>query len=200
MARSDEKSQHGKKRPAEGDPDGAQPLTKRLGRLQLDSHNDGSGPGARARCGENPFPDYSSSTLGDSMLLDDTKHTTYIHDLDRELADSDVAPGSLVLSPLAARMLSVPDSVLANDSSQGKELVLYTEPSSLSVPREQDSVRRAIIESRARSRASKSQKLDLSSGNDTSRPPSNNTSSFGYISNISTNACGDDPMDIDGDS
>lgn len=35
MARSDEKFQLGKKRPADGDPDGAQPLTKRFGRLQL---------------------------------------------------------------------------------------------------------------------------------------------------------------------
>lgn len=35
MARSDEKFQHGKKRPADGDPDGAQPLTKRFGRLQI---------------------------------------------------------------------------------------------------------------------------------------------------------------------
>lgn len=35
MARRDEKFQLGKKRPADGDPDGAQPLTKRFGRLQL---------------------------------------------------------------------------------------------------------------------------------------------------------------------
>lgn len=35
MARSDERSQHGKKRAAEGDPDGAQPLTKRFNQLQL---------------------------------------------------------------------------------------------------------------------------------------------------------------------
>jgi hypothetical protein len=33
MARNDEKTS--KKRPAEGDPDGAQPLTKRFGRLQI---------------------------------------------------------------------------------------------------------------------------------------------------------------------
>lgn len=32
---SDERPQYGRKRPAEGDPDGAQPLTKRFGRLQL---------------------------------------------------------------------------------------------------------------------------------------------------------------------
>lgn len=42
MARSDERSQHGKKRAAEGDPDGAQPLTKRFGRLQLGMFSPGA--------------------------------------------------------------------------------------------------------------------------------------------------------------
>ncbi|CAI7651410.1 unnamed protein product [Penicillium pancosmium] len=152
MARSDERSQHGKKRAAEGDPDGAQPLTKRFGRLQLG--NVKPSPGARAKYHDTPtpiptptstpdtLPDCTPQSQGDdheSMILDDTKHTTYVYDLDRELADSDSPPGALVLLPLAERMLAVPDSVLSDDSSQGKELVLYSDPSSLSVPIEQDS-------------------------------------------------------------
>ncbi|CAI7585657.1 unnamed protein product [Penicillium manginii] len=153
MARSDERSQHGKKRAAEGDPDGAQPLTKRFNQLQLD--NVPPSPGARARYHEaptstsmttstpnsTPLPVYpqAQGNENESMLLDDTEHTTYIYDLDRELADSDSPPGALVLLPLAERMLVVPDSVLSDDSKQGKELVLYSDPSSLSVPREQDS-------------------------------------------------------------
>ncbi|KAJ5727090.1 hypothetical protein N7493_004910 [Penicillium malachiteum] len=94
------------------------------------------------------------------MLLDDTKHTTYIHDLDQELADSELPQGTLVLSPLAAKMIKVPDSVLASNPAQGKELVLYTEPASLTLPKEKDSVRKAIIESRARARASRSSALN----------------------------------------
>lgn len=90
------------------------------------------------------------------MLLDDTKYTTYIHNLDQELAEPDTSEEGLVFSPLAAKMISVPESLLST-STKGKELVLYKKPSSLSVPRERDSVRRAILDSRARARAEESQ-------------------------------------------
>ena len=89
----------------------------------------------------------------DAMMLDDTKHTTYIHDLDQELMEAD-SPG-LVFLPFAEKVLSVPQSVLSDSKPSGKELVLYTEPSSLTVPKEKDSVRRAILESRARARENK---------------------------------------------
>ena len=157
--------------------------------------------GARAKYHQNlpnPFPHCPPIQQDDdSMLLDDTKHTTYIHDLDRELTESDSTPGALILMPLAERLLTVPESVLSDDhqnASQGKELVLYTEPSSLSVPREQDSVRRAIIESRARTRALKSQQFAHS--DKTSVPISLHTDTTSDI----TNGFDDDPMDIDGDS
>lgn len=155
------------------------------------------------------------------MILDDTKHTTYIHDLDRELADSESTPGALVLIPLAERMIALPDSVLADKdtSSQGKELVLYSDPTSLSVPKEQDSVRRAILESRARARAKKAQIQTEQPAIDSSvhtahahtaaqipaQPPSYaipDTNHFGNTSGFhdTTNFGDDDPMDIDGES
>lgn len=90
------------------------------------------------------------------MLLDDTKYTTYIHNLDQELAEPDTSEKGLVFSPLATKMISVPESLLST-STKGKELVLYKKPSSPSVPKEQDSVRRAILDSRARARAEASQ-------------------------------------------
>ncbi|KAJ5392359.1 hypothetical protein N7509_007849 [Penicillium cosmopolitanum] len=215
MARSDERSQHGKKRAAEGDPDGAQPLTKRFGRLQLD--NVKPSPGARAKYHDTPTPTPTTTPTptstqdplpfctpqgqGDdheSMILDDTTHTTYVYDLDRELADSDSPPGALVLLPLAERMLAVPDSVLSDDSSQGKELVLYSDPSSLSVPIEQDSVRRAIIESRARARAKKIQQQQNSHSNDISDiSPLKLAPLYSISDSDSVNVCDDDPMDID---
>ncbi|KAF6225320.1 hypothetical protein HO173_012805 [Letharia columbiana] len=48
----------------------------------------------------------------------------------------------------------IPKSVLLGEGhpSTGNEMVLYSVPSSLSVPEEQDKVRKAIIESRARAR------------------------------------------------
>lgn len=122
------------------------------------------------------------------MLLDDTKHTTYIYNLDQELAEPESSGDGLVLLPLAAKMIAVPNSVLSSNSAQGKELVLYTEPSSLTLPRDKDSVRKAIIESRARARASQPSPLrHIDLANNTNHPPPAETDH-------------DDPMDIDLDS
>ncbi len=132
----------------------------------------------------------------DSMMLDDTKHTTYIHDLDRELADIDSAERGLVILPLATKLISLPDSVLSTPA-QSKDLVLYTEPSSLTVPKERDSVRKAIIESRARARA----KAQAASGHQSPsrsdngvlpQPPSKD-----FWDTSLTYSVDDDPMDID---
>ncbi|KAJ5173983.1 uncharacterized protein N7500_001914 [Penicillium coprophilum] len=155
---------HGKKRPAPDDPDVAQPLTKRFGGLRLDNRLPIS---ARAQLkghiqqpihNQHDHIDYHphnqlnhGHSAPEPMLLDDTKHTTYIHNLDHELIEDD-SPG-LVFLPFAEKVLSVPQSVLSDSKSSGKELVLYTEPSSLTVPREKDNVRKAILESRARARA-----------------------------------------------
>ncbi|KGO43716.1 hypothetical protein PEX1_034160 [Penicillium expansum] len=174
---ADEKG-HGKKRPAEADPDGAQPLTKRFGHLRIDN----SAPiSARAKPKGHIHPIQPIQPIqhvqhdhidhhqhnqqnqhnqhnqelssNDAMILDDTKHTIYIHNLDQELMEAD-SPG-LVFLPFAEKVLSVPQSVLSDSNPSGKELVLYTEPSSLTVPKEKDNVRRAILESRARARENK---------------------------------------------
>ena len=93
--------------------------------------------------------DSDPSPPSDTMLLDDTPHTTYIHNLEQELADVD-SPG-LVFAPFAEKVLSVPQSVLYTKPT-GTEMVLYTEPTSLTVPQDHDNVRKAILESRARAR------------------------------------------------
>ncbi|CDM36178.1 hypothetical protein DTO013E5_8997 [Penicillium roqueforti] len=161
---------HGKKRPAEADPDGAQPLTKRFGHLRIENNVPIS---ARAKPkghiqhiqpiqphidqydqhNQHNQRNQDLSSSNDAMILDDTKHTTYIHNLDQELMEAD-SPG-LVFSPFAEKVLSVPQSVLSDSKPSGKELVLYTEPSSLTVPKEKDNVRKAILESRARARENK---------------------------------------------
>lgn len=96
------------------------------------------------------------------MQLDDTKHKVYIYDLDAELAsDSEASDdGRLVFLPDIKKHLResrIPPVVLANSDGQlagmDKQMVLYNVPSSLTVPEEQDSVRKAIIETRARTRA-----------------------------------------------
>lgn len=100
------------------------------------------------------------------MHLDDTKHKVYIYNLDDELSSSDTdgedpSSGKLVFLPDIEKHLRknrIPAHVLRSGGPDpaelvaGKELVLYRVPSSISVPEEQDSVRKAIIEARARAR------------------------------------------------
>lgn len=104
------------------------------------------------------------------MLLDDTKHKVYIYNLDDELssdADSDPDDARLVFLPDVERHLranrmvpgipgsSVPRPILPNKDGElaGMQLVLYDDGvRSVSVPEEQDSVRKAIIEARERHR------------------------------------------------
>lgn len=112
------------------------------------------------------------------MQLDDTKHKVYIYDLDAELSSCPSSPsysdteehhqqlpprhdtsGRLVFLPDIERHLlrnRIPPSVLANRDGElagvDMQLVLYREPAALSVPEEQDSVRRAVAEARARAR------------------------------------------------
>lgn len=142
-------------------------------------------------------------TQSDAMMLDDTKHTTYIHDLDRELADIDTPDGGLILLPLAAKLISVPESVLSTPSP-GKELVLYTDPSSLTLPEEQDSVRKAIIESRARARAKARTRARAQASSSHQSlpcfdhaPVSSSTEGFADTDTSLTYNTDDDPMDID---
>jgi len=94
------------------------------------------------------------------MQLDDTAHKVYIYDLDAELSDSESSDdGKLVFLPDIKKHLRatrIPPSVLANSEGElaglNNQLVLYNIPSSLTIPEEQDSVRKAIIETRARAR------------------------------------------------
>ncbi|KAG4443626.1 hypothetical protein IFR05_000903 [Cadophora sp. M221] len=101
----------------------------------------------------------------DVMQLDNTKHKVYIYDLDAELSDSESSDdGKLVFLPDIQKHLletRIPPMVLANSEGElagNNQLVLYNIPSSLTVPEEQDSVRKAIIETRARARAAQEQK------------------------------------------
>jgi len=102
----------------------------------------------------------------DFMQMDDTKHKVYIYDLDAELSDSESDDGKLVFLPDIEKHLRqsrIPPSVLANSEGElagSKQMVLYNVPSSLSVPEEKDSVRKAIIETRARARAKAAQERE----------------------------------------
>ncbi len=89
------------------------------------------------------------------MQLDDTKEKVYIHNLDQELADIESEEERLVFLPdIEKKLGKIPKSVLIGHSqpAANTQMVLYNVPSSLTVAPEQDNVRKAIIETRARAR------------------------------------------------
>lgn len=145
-----------KKRKADDDLGNEQRLAKRFDLLNLE-HNGKlylpvqQHPPARQ-------PHTNGNYQSESMQLDDTKDRVYIHNLDEELADIESEEEKLVFLPDIEKKLDmvgkIPKSVLLGEGhpSTGNEMVLYSVPSSLSVPEEQDKVRKAIIESRARAR------------------------------------------------
>ncbi|CVK82965.1 hypothetical protein FPRO06_00650 [Fusarium proliferatum] len=100
----------------------------------------------------NPVPD-------ETMQLDDSKHKVYIYNIDDELSSDSESDdqGKLVFLPDIEKHLRanrIPPSVLANSEGElaGMQVVLYSDPKSLTVPEDKDSVRKAIIESRNRTR------------------------------------------------
>ncbi|KAM0344414.1 hypothetical protein ACHAPU_007598 [Fusarium lateritium] len=99
------------------------------------------------------------SVSEETMQLDDSKHKVYIYNMDDELSsDSETEDsGRLVFLPDIEKHLRatrIPPSVLANSDGElaGMQVVLYNDPKSLTVPEDRDIVRKAIIESRRRTR------------------------------------------------
>jgi hypothetical protein len=96
------------------------------------------------------------------MLVDDTKTRIFIPDLESEIAEIEeqerkdregkiefLADIERKLNNLPKRVLRDQDEPAADENNQ---LVLYRVPTALSIPVEQDSVRRAITEARMRAR------------------------------------------------
>ena len=90
----------------------------------------------------------------DLMPVDETKDRIYIHDLESELADIDGEESGVAFLPeIEKKLAALPTGVIGESSyNRGREMVLYQVPSSISVPQEQDHVRKAIIAARARAR------------------------------------------------
>jgi hypothetical protein len=88
------------------------------------------------------------------MNLDDTKDRVFIHDLDEEIASLTPEEEKLIFLPdIDKELTRVPRSVLlGNEPEENNQLVLYKVPDSLSIPEEQDGVRKAMLESRERAR------------------------------------------------
>ena len=139
------------KRRAEDDLQNEQRLSKRFDLLNLDH------TGKLYIPVKQPRQERASQTNGhlDSMQIDDTKDKVYIHNLDDEISDIESEEERLVFLPdIEKKLAKIPKSVLQGNGHPvvSNEMILYRVPTSLTVPAEQDNVRKAIIESRARAR------------------------------------------------
>jgi hypothetical protein len=88
------------------------------------------------------------------MAIDETSNRIFINDIDAELSD-DEEEKLIFLPDIEKRFMRIPKSVLTSSSTNSSnatsnELVLYNVPSSITIPESQDSVKKAIIETRAR--------------------------------------------------
>ncbi|KAF2234486.1 hypothetical protein EV356DRAFT_532795 [Viridothelium virens] len=149
-------SPHGVKRPGDDSLDSEQRLAKRFNLLNLDREGKLYIPISAKQPAKSP---QSSQTPNEFMQLDDTKDKIYIYDLDAELAESEQSEPDkerLVFIPDIERHLTkVPKHILTGQEEEVKkdnQLVLYQVPAALSVPEDKDSVRKAVIEARARAR------------------------------------------------
>ncbi|ORY00230.1 hypothetical protein BCR34DRAFT_494734 [Clohesyomyces aquaticus] len=92
----------------------------------------------------------------DCMEVEETRHRVYIHDLAAELSDIESdEENPIFLSDIEKHLAKIPKHILMGPEpkpTRDNALVLYNVPSSLTVPEEQDNVRKAIVEARARLR------------------------------------------------
>jgi len=162
----------GQKRRAETDVEGDQRLTKRLDALQIGPYYSlrpcdaclTYSTGMRSHKNAHPAhaivapsrpAAYEPASDGDHMYVDETKDKIYIHDLASEIAEIEAnEPQSFFLPEFDKKITAIPPSVLGGGTvaSADNQMVLYQVPTSLTVPEDQDSVRKAILETRARAR------------------------------------------------
>ena len=90
------------------------------------------------------------------MQVEDTPHRVYIHDLAAELSDIESdEENPIFLQDIEKHLQKIPKHVLTGPelrATKDNQLILYNVPSSLTVPEEQDRVKKSIVEARARIR------------------------------------------------
>jgi len=152
------------KRPASDNLDGDQRLAKRFNLMHLDGHGGkryipitSTTSDKRDTGSSKKRPPPPPNRDSEWMQVEDTKDRVYIHDLDEELAELESDDEHPIFIPdIEKHLIRIPHAILFNDDDKKKrdsmQLILYNVPSSISVPENKDSVRKAILESRQRAR------------------------------------------------
>lgn len=129
------------------------------------------------------------------MEVEDTPHRVYIHDLAAELSDIESdEENPIFLADIEKHLSRIPKHVLLGPepkSTEHNQMVLYNVPTSLTVPEEQDNVRKAIVEARQRIRNKQANPL--------SEPQRSSGGEIGSNRMVDTPSVADDndAMDID---
>ncbi|POS84961.1 hypothetical protein EPUL_002960, partial [Erysiphe pulchra] len=97
------------------------------------------------------------STNSDLMQIEDTKNKVFIHDLEAEILEVQSEEAKLIIHPEIEKHLRdirfTPQFIAPTSTShEDKQLILYNEPGSITIPEELDSVKRIIVETRCRIR------------------------------------------------
>ena len=154
---------HGRKRQAEDDTDVQQGISTQFKKLRISANRSlPFGTAIYHTADHAPMRAYASlptasdqaAFTADFMPVDETKDRIVIYDLEAEIAEIEAAePPTLFLPDIDKKVSAIPQMLLQNQNkSPNTQLVLYREPSSISVPKEEDAVRKAIIAARARAR------------------------------------------------
>ncbi len=130
-----------------------------------------------------PAPTHQPPADDDFMQLENTKDKVYIYNLDAELADTEPQEERLIFIPdIEKHLTKIPKHILTGQPPpQSNELVLYSDPVSLTIPREQDSVRKAIMEARQRARAQNAEQILVESNGVTSPDAAQSSALNGHL-------------------
>jgi len=113
-----------RKRPADEELDSEPPI-KKFGLLNIVDEK------RRDRGGKH----LDESPKREGMLLDDTKYTSYVHDIDREIEDIESHEEHIVFLPdIEKTLAAIPRAVLGQPKPRNNELVLYRPPEYFAAP------------------------------------------------------------------
>lgn len=110
-----------------------------------------------------PYTNHARHDEEDFMPIDETADRIWVHDLDAEIAEIEADEArereriQLSLSEAGSQYAKIPDHLLklnnqADPPASNMQMVLYRDPISLSVPEENDAVRKTVVEARRRMR------------------------------------------------
>jgi len=140
----------------------------------------------------------------DYMPVDETADRVWVHDLDAEIREIEAEEArnnnGIQISEAGKGYSKLPEHVLrqsptVEDPAKSLQMILYRDPVSISVPQEEDAVRKAIIEARRRMREKQHEERVAEGAYDTASQVT--THNHDFLQALTDNNDAEDGMDID---